>query len=60
MLASLFGETALKKSMMDNYRTGAKKALLEWTKNAITRYVISLTPMLYGQLSLLCTHRHTS
>ena len=37
MLASLFGETALKKSMMDNYRTGAKKALLEWTKNAITR-----------------------
>lgn len=40
MLASLYGEPALKKSMMEKHRTSAKKALLEWTKNAITRYVV--------------------
>lgn len=42
MLASLTsdssGEPASKKTMRDS-RAGPKKALLDWTKNAITRYV---------------------
>lgn len=38
MLASLeSGEPAAKKSMTETFRTGARKALLEWTKNAISR-----------------------
>lgn len=31
------GEPAPKKSMKDVLRTGAKKALLDWTRNAIGR-----------------------
>lgn len=43
MLASLTSgggdEPASKRTMRESIRTGAKKALLDWTKNAITRLV---------------------
>ena len=33
------GEPASKRASLESMRKGAKKALLDWTKNAITKYV---------------------